>query len=145
MSSATIDFSAYRLRTAIKFRNERERLRRKKGRATLSWKCRRRRKNCFIRKDRERNDLAIARSRMLEHRDKGRTILEWEKRTNLLPRSAGIKETICKLAFGVTHTELRFRSEGKRKHEVIVYEDPTRQRESRDKLYELWNNPASEK
>ena len=42
---------------------------------------------------------------MLEHRDKGKTILEWEKRTNLLPRSAGIKETICKLALGVTHTE----------------------------------------
>lgn len=81
-------------------------------------------KNCFIRKDQERNDLAIARSRMLEHRDKGRTILEWEKRTNLLPRSAGIKETICKLALGVTHTEPRFRSEGKRKHEVIVYKDP---------------------
>lgn len=117
----------------------------KKGVPLYRRKCRRRGKNCFIRKDRERNDLAIARSRMLEHRDKGRTILEWEKRTNLLPRSAGIKETICKLALGVTHTELRFRSEGKRKHEVIVYEDPTRQRESRDKLYELWNKPASEK
>lgn len=61
---------------------------------------------------------------------KGERFSNGEKRTNLLPRNAGIKETICKLALGVTHTELRFRSEGKRKHEVIVYEDPTRQRES---------------
>lgn len=84
--------SLYVADTAIKFRNERGRPRwKKKGRATLSRKCRRRGKNCFIRKDRERNDLAIARSRMQEHRDKGRTIPEWEKRTNLLPRSAGDK------------------------------------------------------
>lgn len=33
----------------------------------------------------ERNDLAIARSRMLEHRDKGRTILEWGKANKSAP------------------------------------------------------------
>lgn len=63
-------------------------------------------KNCFIRKIWERNDLAIVRSCMQEHRDKERTILVWERRANLLPPNAGIKETICKLA-GVTHTEFR--------------------------------------
>jgi len=58
----------------------------KNGRATLSRKCRRRGKKLFYsREPGKRNDLAIARSRMQKHRDRGRTILEWERRANLPP------------------------------------------------------------
>lgn len=89
---------------------------------------------------------------MQEHRDKGRTILEWHRRANLLPPSAGIKETICKLALGVTHTELRdsdWKANATTKLSFIKILSDTKREEERGegggKLYELWNYSKSEK